>query len=137
MTTAAHPKHSSRSPRRTKATILASVTAFIVLCVVLVNPFGIDKAYALNDGRDVTWNLDNGASGYSDMITAVSARVAGGLIYGSGDTQVDTTESNTNDYFSVDLTSPNIAHRPAHRAGTEPVRPGFLRSGAGNVLLLQ
>jgi hypothetical protein len=56
-TTATYAKHSSRSPRRTRATILAAVAALIALCVVLVNPFGIDKAYALNDGRDITWDL--------------------------------------------------------------------------------
>jgi len=103
VTTATYPKHSSRSPRRTQLTILAAVAALLALCVVLVNPFGINKAYALNDSRDVTWNLDQGASGYSDMISAVAARMAGSVVYGSGDTTVDATESITNDYFGINL----------------------------------
>ncbi|WP_217210933.1 ribosome-inactivating family protein [Streptomyces sp. AC550_RSS872] len=99
--------------RPSRTTIATAGAVLLALCLALLSPLGAAKAFAIDDARDVTWDISQGKSGYQQMIKDVRNRVRGGAIYGNGSgTTVYATESATDDYFLVNVfDGPNMLTR--------------------------
>lgn len=99
--------------RRSRTTIATVGAVLLALCLALLSPLGAAKAFAIDDARDVRWDVSQGKFGYQQMINDVRNRVRGRTIYGNGSgTTVYATESDTTDYFLVNVfDGPNLLTR--------------------------
>lgn len=99
--------------RPSRTTIATVGAVLLALFLALLSPLGAAKAFAINDSRDITWDISQGKSGYQQMIKDVRGRVHERAIYGNGSPgTVYTTESNTGDYFLVNVfDGPNLLTR--------------------------
>ena len=99
--------------RRRRMTIATAGAVLLALCLALLSPLGAAKAFAIDDARDVTWDISQGRSGYAQMIKDVRGRVEQQAIYGSGSSgTVYTTDTNAQDYFLVNVfDGPNLLTR--------------------------
>jgi hypothetical protein len=94
------------TPKRILVVLMAMVVATSIATFV---PRTAEKAMAIDDGRDITWNWDGGTAAYDAMINAVRKRV--GLSYING---VARLAGSATDYFSVNI---NMNRRPDWAGG--------------------
>lgn len=98
--------------RRSRTTIATAGAVLLALCLALLSPLGATKAFAIDDARDVTWDISDGRAGYQQMIKDVRGRVEGQAIYGNGSPGTVYATERSADYFIVNVfDGPNLLTR--------------------------
>ncbi|MDC0770479.1 ribosome-inactivating family protein [Streptomyces sp. HD] len=98
--------------RRSRTTIATAGAVLLALCLALLSPIGAAKAFAIDDERDVTWDISQGKSGYQQMIKDVRNRVHQQAIYGAGSAGTVYATGSSTDYFLVNVfDGPNLQTR--------------------------
>ncbi|MFI5800478.1 ribosome-inactivating family protein [Streptomyces sp. NPDC051677] len=126
MDSAKSPKRSARGHRRgsrwlnTKFLTLFLAVATLLGGAALVAPQFQEKASAIDDDKDIGWDMSGGTSAYNAMIEAVRKR-ATERASGQGSPTLREGILRTNpanrDLFSIDVTNRNIGQSPTTPAG--------------------
>lgn len=99
------PGHKRRSRWLTRKFLVLFLAAATLLGgAALVVPQFQEKASAIDDGNDITWDISGGEKAYDDMIKAVRQRATGGRVLRDGILQTDPALDNSSrNIFAIDL----------------------------------
>lgn len=61
------------------------------------------KAAAIDDGKDIVWDINGGQPAFNKMIDKVRQRATGGRVLREGVLQTDPTQDSTSDIFAVEV----------------------------------
>lgn len=103
---AGSPGHKRRSRWLTgKFLVLFLAVATLLAGTALVAPQFQEKASAIDDGRDITWDVSGGQKAYDAMINAVRQRATGGRVLREGILQTDPSldPNNPANVFAINL----------------------------------
>ncbi|MFG2025604.1 ribosome-inactivating family protein [Streptomyces sp. NPDC048825] len=104
------PGHKRRSRWLTrKFLVLFLAVATLLGGAALVAPQFQEKASAIDDGNDITWDISGGEKAYDDMIKAVRQRATGGKVLREGVLQTDPTlDTSSRNIFAIDLRASDL-----------------------------
>ncbi|MFC4472664.1 ribosome-inactivating family protein [Streptomyces xiangluensis] len=104
------PGHKRRSRWLTrKFMILFLAVATLLGGAAVVVPQFQEKASAIDDGNDITWDISGGQKAYDDMIQAVRQRATGGRVLREGVLQTDPTlDTSPRNLFAIDLRASDL-----------------------------
>ncbi|MER6563763.1 ribosome-inactivating family protein [Streptomyces sp. NPDC001027] len=111
MDSAASPNGSGRQHRRRSRWLNGKFLAFFLAGAMLLGGAALvvpqfqEKASAIDDGKDITWDMSGGASAYNKMIDQVRQRATGGRVLRDGVLQ---TDPSTTDTFSINVRNPDV-----------------------------
>ncbi|GAA2633567.1 ribosome-inactivating family protein [Streptomyces vastus] len=99
------PVHKRRSRWLTrKFMVLFLAVATLLGGAAVVVPQFQEKASAIDDGNDITWDISGGEKAYDDMIKAVRQRATGGRVLREGVLRTDPTlDTSSRNIFAIDL----------------------------------
>ncbi|MGY1495770.1 ribosome-inactivating family protein [Streptomyces sp. QTS52] len=93
-----------------KFLVLFLAVATLLGGAALAAPQFQEKASAINDGRDITWDINGGRAAYDTMINAVRQRATGGRVLREGvlQTNPNANPSRSENIFAIDLRASNV-----------------------------
>jgi hypothetical protein len=95
-----------------KRTVLLSVVVILLAVTAVVLPQAQQRASAIDDGKDISWDMNGGSRAYNAMLEAVRQRATGGVVLREGILQ---TNPGSTEIFTV-----NVTHSGAPSSSSTP-----------------